>query len=166
MFTRKNFLAACLLAAPLALSGILPAAAATTVKVTLGDMAADADLSQNLGMGMGMHADMGKAPLSIRTDVASVPAGKVIFEVTNTSKELIHEMLIAPVKDASAVLPYDGNEGRIDEESSGDLGEVADLDPGKTGTLTLNLKPGIYLLFCNTPGHYMAGMWTLLTIEG
>ena len=35
------------------------------------------------------------------------------------------------------------------------LGEVSELDPGKSGTLTLTIKPGKYLLVCNVPGHYV-----------
>ena len=27
-----------------------------------------------------------------------------------------------------------------------------------------DLKPGRYMLYCNLPGHYMAGMWTLLEV--
>ena len=45
------------------------------------------------------------------------------------------------------------------------LGEVSELDPGKSGTLTLKLDPGTYMLFCNIPGHYMAGMWTTVTVK-
>jgi len=50
------------------------------------------------------------------------------------------------------------------EEASGYLGEISDLDPLASGALTLTLKPGTYILFCNLPGHYMAGMWTLVTV--
>jgi uncharacterized cupredoxin-like copper-binding protein len=53
----------------------------------------------------------------------------------------------------------------VDEERAGHLGEVSELEPGKTGALRLDLKPGNYLLFCNIPGHFMAGMWTSFTIK-
>ena len=29
---------------------------------------------------------------------------------------------------------------------------------------TLTLKPGKYLLYCNLPGHYIAGMWTVIDV--
>jgi uncharacterized cupredoxin-like copper-binding protein len=74
-------------------------------------------------------------------------------------------MLVSPVKDENTVLPFVENENRVDEEASGDLGEVSELEPGKSGSLTLDLKPGNYILFCNVPGHYMAGMWTALKVE-
>jgi uncharacterized cupredoxin-like copper-binding protein len=74
-------------------------------------------------------------------------------------------MLISPVKDKDTLLPFIENENRVDEEKSGDLGEVSELDPGKSGKLTLTLKPGTYILFCNVPGHYTAGMWATLTVK-
>jgi hypothetical protein len=43
------------------------------------------------------------------------------------------------------------------------LGEIADLAPGKTGKLTVNLKAGTYLLICNQPGHYKDGMTAKVT---
>jgi uncharacterized cupredoxin-like copper-binding protein len=45
------------------------------------------------------------------------------------------------------------------------MGEVSELDPGKSGSLTLTLDAGTYMLFCNLPGHYMAGMWTFVTVK-
>jgi uncharacterized cupredoxin-like copper-binding protein len=143
----------------------IPAFADATVKVELWDKGGEMDMSKNMGLGMGMKGDMGMAIMGIKTDVATVPAGKVTFEVTNMSKEVLHEMLVAPVADENVILPFVENENRADEEKSGDLGEVSELDPGKSGALTLDLKPGIYILFCNVPGHYMAGMWTTIKVE-
>ena len=39
------------------------------------------------------------------------------------------------------------------------------LDPGKFGALSLDLKPFLYALFCNIPGHFMAGMWTTINLN-
>ncbi len=144
---------------------IMPAYADSTIKVSLADKGGMMDLSVNMGMGMGMKGDMSKSIMSIKTDVNTVPAGKVTFEVTNVSKETIHEMLVSPIKDVNASLPYIANEGRLDEEASGDMGEVSELDPGKSGALTLDLKPGMYILYCNVPGHFTSGMWTTITVQ-
>jgi uncharacterized cupredoxin-like copper-binding protein len=141
-----------------------PAFADATVKVELwnkGGMMGGA----NRHFGMGMHANRRMAMMGIEIDKATVPAGKVTFEVRNISKDTIHEMLVAPVKDENATLPYRAGEDRVDEEAAGDLGKVSELDPGKSGSLTLDLKPGVYALFCNIPGHFMAGMWTTLTVK-
>jgi uncharacterized cupredoxin-like copper-binding protein len=54
---------------------------------------------------------------------------------------------------------------RQKEEAAGHLGEVAELDPGAGGSLTLTLPPGKYVLACNLPGHFDSGMWTVLTVQ-
>jgi uncharacterized cupredoxin-like copper-binding protein len=148
------------------------AIAATTITVSLwdkGDHAMDMlDQAKPMGMGM-MHkmmmsGDMKMGPLGISASATEVPAGEVTFAVTNDSKSMIHEMVLSLVKDANAELPYITDEMRVDEDAAGHLGEVAELDPGKSGELTLTLEPGTYLLFCNLPGHYALGMWTLITV--
>jgi uncharacterized cupredoxin-like copper-binding protein len=53
----------------------------------------------------------------------------------------------------------------VDEDAAGHLGEVSELDPGASGTLTIDLKPGKYVLFCNLPAHFMNGMWTEITVQ-
>ncbi len=113
----------------------------------------------------GFHVDLMRSMMGIKIDKTEVPAGKVTFEVKNDAKDLQHEMLVAPVADENVVLPYNATENRVDEEKSGDLGEVSELDPGKGGALTLDLKPGTYVLYCNIPGHFMAGMWTTIIVQ-
>lgn len=139
--------------------------AETVVNVKLLDRGGMMDMSKNMGMGMGMHANMKMAIMSIEADQKSLPAGKVTFQVVNASTETIHEMLVAPVSGLDVTLPFSANENRVDEEASGDLGEVSELEPGKTGALTLDLKPGLYVLYCNIPGHFMAGMWTTIEVK-
>lgn len=143
----------------------VPAAAATSVvKVKLWDKGGQLDLSKSMGMGMGMKADMTKAPMGVDVDKKTVKAGKVTFDATNTSKEMVHELIITPAKTVDETLPYLNNENRIDEEHGAHLGEVSELEPGKSGSLTITMKPGFYVLYCNIPGHYMAGMWTTFTV--
>jgi uncharacterized cupredoxin-like copper-binding protein len=43
---------------------------------------------------------------------------------------------------------------------------IEDMAPGQTGHMTVNLKPGRYMLFCNLPGHYAAGQHTMFTVTG
>jgi uncharacterized cupredoxin-like copper-binding protein len=38
------------------------------------------------------------------------------------------------------------------------------MQPGGHGKLTLRLKPGRYMLFCNVPGHYAGGQHTVFTV--
>lgn len=140
----------------------LPALAETVVNVSLWDKGADMAMPDNLGFAMG--DDTSGATMGVELSQESVPAGAVRFVVTNDSKDTIHEMIISPVPADGSELPYVADEMRVDEDAAGHLGEVAELDPGASGELVLTLKPGKYIAFCNIPGHYMAGMWALLTV--
>ncbi len=146
--------------AGLALALLATAAlAASTVSVELWDKGADVTMPTGL-VYAAPGLDLSQATMGIKTDPASVPAGDVTFNVTNSSKDTIHEMIVMYLADPTKPLPYIDNESRVDEDKAGDKGEVSELDPGKSGSLTVNLQPGKYLLICNVPGHYAAGMWT------
>lgn len=71
---------------------------------------------------------------------------------------------MSQITSTDEVMPYIADENKIDEDAAGHLGEVAELEPGKSGSLGLDMKPGQYLLYCNIPGHYVGGMWTVLTV--
>ena len=94
----------------------------------------------------------------------SVKAGRVTINASNRSKALVHEVIVVRPPANGAPLPYDDNAGRVLEDKIADLGEVSDLPPGKSGSLTVRLKPGNYLLICNQPNHYKAGMSTRLAV--
>jgi len=157
-FKKICFAALFLLSPTMALAG-------STISVKLEDTADGVDMSKNLGLGMGLHGDMTKAVMSIKVANRQAVRGKVTFNVTNYSKTMIHELIVAPVKDENQVMPYDDAAFKVKEEDSTHLGEVSELDPGKSGSLTLDLKPGKYLLYCNVAGHYMDGMWTTIDVK-
>ena len=94
----------------------------------------------------------------------SVPAGKVTFDITNKSNDVEHEFLVAQLSEAPADVPYDESKGVVTEGALKGVKELGDLQPGSSGTMTLNLKTGKYLLFCNMPGHYKDGMYHVLTV--
>ena len=94
----------------------------------------------------------------------SVKAGRVTIHANNQSKGLVHEVIVVVPKTTGGNLPYNGRTGQVIEEQITHLGEVSDLSPGKSASLTLRLEPGDYLLICNQPNHYKAGMWTKLTV--
>ncbi len=162
-----------LIAGSLATMAMTPAFAAktTTVNVSLwdrGDGSMDM-LGQGKPMGMAMMGDMKviDMPMKMMGVTAhsnSVPAGVVTLNVTNNSQDTIHEMIVSPIVDTHTPLPYLPDELRVDEDAATHLGEVSELDPGQSGALTLTLKPGSYILYCNIPGHYVMGMWTVLQV--
>jgi uncharacterized cupredoxin-like copper-binding protein len=150
-------LAACLLASP--------AWAETVMRVTLIDKMADGDLSKPLGLGMGMHADMTRAPMGIAVNPQTASRGMVRIDVTNLASSLVHEVEVARITDENEVLPYDQSRNKVDTEGLEILGSVAEIMPSKSASLILDLAPGRYILFCNVAGHYMAGMWTTIEIQ-
>ena len=119
-----------------------------TVNVTLEDASGGGNLS---GMKMTATPD-------------SVTAGRVTIHAVNKSQALVHEVIVVLPPANGAPLPYDDKEGRVIEKRIKDLGEVSDLPSGKSGSLTVRLVPGNYLLICNQPNHYKAGMRTKLTV--
>ena len=134
------------------------------VKVFLWDMGADSmdtlDKVKGMGMAMSGRPDRAHATMGVTTDLPSMKAGDIKFEVTNTSRDMIHEMIVIPMADGEKEVPYNTDEVRIDEDAAGAIGEVSELDPGASGSVTFRLKPGTYMLVCNLPGHYVLGMWT------
>lgn len=141
------------LLAALALVATLPVlsvqAAENTVQVKLEDASIDGSLQ-------GMHIEL---------DRDTVKAGPVTFRVANRSKALVHEMLVLQTNAAASQLPYDSRKDALIESKLKSLGEVSELQPGKSGELTVNLKPGPYLLACNQPGHWHGGMWAKFTVK-
>ncbi|MCZ8548640.1 plastocyanin/azurin family copper-binding protein [Mesorhizobium qingshengii] len=153
-----------LAAAMLMAGGAGAAQAASTIKVSLWDKGANVEMPTGLAFATpGM--DHAKATMGIKASPSAVKAGEVTFNVKNDSKDTIHEMIVMYMADPTKPLPYVDAENRVDEDKAGDKGEVSELDPGKSGTLTVDLKAGKYLLICNVPGHYGAGMWAEFTVN-
>lgn len=115
--------------------------------------------AQNM-MGPGMMMGM----MAIRTSTATAKAGKVRFEVVNYSTNLLHEMEVVAVEDINGSLPYDYNAGKVTIEKAREKGEVEDLKPNDVKVLEVTLPAGTYLLVCNLPGHYAAGMVAPFTV--
>lgn len=103
--------------------------------------------------------------MAMTIDPSTVRAGRVTLQAVNESKELVHEVLVVPAPRSGTQLLYDTEHDRVVERRAHPLGEIADLKPSMTGKLTLTLKPGTYLLLCNQPGHYKAGMSTALIVD-
>jgi len=100
---------------------------------------------------------------SIAASPASVAAGEVAFSATNGGT-VAHEVVVLKTDKAAKSLPTK-SDGTVDEEALNSVGEVNDLEPGKAGAATFRLAAGKYLLVCNLPGHYAAGMVTAFTVS-
>ena len=139
-------------------------AAGSVVNVSLWDKGAETAMATDLGF-PATGKDLSKVTMGIAVSQDTMKAGEITFEVLNSSADTIHEMIFTRLRDLTMLFPYIGNENKVDEDRMPDiLGEVSEIDPGKSAALRLDLKPGNYLLFCNIPGHFVAGMWTIFTV--
>jgi uncharacterized cupredoxin-like copper-binding protein len=94
---------------------------------------------------------------------SKLQAGTYTFQVHNHGPTF-HELIIAPTTTGSLPLRKDGL--TVDEEAF-ERDEPGALEPAASGAvrdLTVTLKPGRYVLFCNMEGHYMAGMHAELDV--
>ena len=98
---------------------------------------------------------------SVKPSARRVRAGTVKLTATNSGKTA-HELVVLRTDKPAARLAKPGAR-RAPE--AGNVGEVGDLAAAKRGTTVLRLKPGHYVLICNLPGHWAAGMRADLTVE-
>jgi len=102
---------------------------------------------------------------AIQLSRSTASAGKVTFTITNnTTSGERHEFVVVQTDLATDQLPRNA-EGIVDEEKLTSFGEQGDIEPGKTVDLTVDLRPGRYLMICNLPGHYDAGMYTEFNVS-
>lgn len=120
--------------------------------------------AQTLGIKLqDSSTDPSLAHMRMVVDHDSLKPGRVTIQATNESKGLVHEVIV--VRDSGGKeLPYDAKKSLVIEKRIQRLGEISDLAPGKSGKLTLDLKPGKYLLICNQPGHFKDGMSAKVTV--
>lgn len=86
--------------------------------------------------------------------VASVRAGKVTFVARNLG-QLDHNLVVLRTNLAPGKLPTVGARAK----EIGRVGKTPVFSPGQARRLALTLKAGKYVLICNVPGHYKAGMF-------
>jgi len=95
----------------------------------------------------------------------TIKAGTVNLETANFGT-IQHELLVFKSDLPPSAYPVDKN-GHIVEDGPG-ITLVSDgdnIDPGKTQTRTVDLtQPGSYLFVCNIPGHFKAGMYSVVTV--
>lgn len=115
-------------------------------------------------MSPGNWSGMMGGMMSIRIDKPSIKTGSVTFDIINWSRSVLHEVLIVPVDNQSAPLPYDYGQALVPEEQVKVLVDTGGLNPNASKSVEVKLAPGAYLVICNLPGHYAAGMATPLNV--
>jgi uncharacterized cupredoxin-like copper-binding protein len=129
---------------------VLPAVAAA-IAVAIGVPLALASFS-------GTSVGITEKEFKMTPSVKSVKAGSVTFRIKNRGA-LDHTFAIVKTSLAVGKLPV-----KSDRVSLKPIKDVGPFKPGKGGTLTLNLKPGKYVLYCNIKGHYSAGQRVAFTV--
>jgi len=92
--------------------------------------------------------------------------GKGAYRTPNTPDT--HEFVVLKTNLPPGKLPLKAGSvpGYGDKEAVevGRVAELQELEPGQTRTLTLNLKPGKYVLLCNIHGHYQLGSYAAFRV--
>ena len=107
------------------------------------------------GLGAKTVVRVTEKEFTIRAVPASAKPGRVTFVVKNAGK-LEHELVVVKTKLAPGKLPIKGTKA----SEAGRVGKIPPFKAGATKQLSLDLKAGKYVLFCNVSGHYKLGQRT------
>lgn len=109
----------------------------------------------------------------ITLSATTLKAGSITFNIKNDGDKE-HEFVVRKTDLTSDKLPLNAD-GEVSESATelteaGDPSEVAEIKSGSSDrSLTLNLQPGHYVVFCNLHVddllHYQKGMHTDFTVE-
>ena len=101
----------------------------------------------------------------IALDSSTAAPGTVQFAIDNNGPST-HEFVVVRTDLTDDKLPVEGDEVNEEDPSLLHVDEQEDIASGTTATLSVDLQPGHYVLFCNVTGHYQAGMHTTLEVTG
>jgi uncharacterized cupredoxin-like copper-binding protein len=95
----------------------------------------------------------------------TIKAGTVNLETANFGT-IQHELLVFKSDLPASAYPVDSKGNIIEDDPSITLvSDGANLDPGTTQARTVDLtQSGTYLFVCNIPGHFKAGMFSVVTV--
>jgi len=150
--------------------GTLGLAAAVVLSVVASACGGDSTMSGTTpppatsgGTGGGGNIGATEKDFSITLDNSQASTGAITFSIQNVGPS-VHEFVVFQTDLAPDKLPVDS--GAVDEEGTGvtHVDEVEDIAVGATESLTLTLEAGNYVVICNIPGHYLAGMHAALTV--
>lgn len=123
-----------------------------------------------IALGMTSHAGWAQQTVkvmllsnSIQLETHNVKAGRVKLDVKNAAdNNMKHELVVLKTDLADDALPV--SKGLVLEHKLRKIGEIEDISPGTSKHGAFKLTPGHYVLICNKPGHYEAGMHTVLAV--
>ena len=102
---------------------------------------------------------------SISADKTTFAPGAVTFNVKNDGTTA-HQFVVLKTDIAEDKLPTAGGTADVAAPGVTKVNGIDNIDAGKSATLTIdNLAAGTYVLICNLPAHYTAGMHTTIHIQ-
>jgi uncharacterized cupredoxin-like copper-binding protein len=119
--------------------------------------------SQQTSVVAGRHVTVTMGDFFFKPQNVTVPAGKVVITTPNTGSAE-HELVLLRTNTDPAKLKSE-KDGEAEEDAYSSPGEIADVEAGTTKHATFHLKPGNYVMICNVPGHYKAGMYGRLIVK-
>ena len=107
----------------------------------------------------GSRIDVTMHDFGIKLSRHLVSAGKVVLHVTNNGPST-HEINVdlTPYRAGEIPLKRDGLTAAEDAKGLKRIDSIEQVNLHHTGDLTLDLRPGRYVLWCNLEGHYLGGM--------
>ena len=117
------------------------------------------------GLSLATKVQITEKDFSISADNSSPPHGTISFDIKNDGATQ-HQFVVLKTDIPEGQLPM--SNGTVNETASGitKIAELVAIDPGQSKTLSTNaLASGTYVLICNNPAHYQAGMHTTLHVQ-
>lgn len=122
----------------------------------------------------GSEVDVSLFEWNVEPTPTSVDAGEVTFTATNDGGEA-HEMVVV-----KGIAPEDlplNDDGSVNEDAlpaDAFMGEVEEIEPGDSDSVSFDLDAGEYTIFCNivetdngeTESHFDQGMVSTITVNG
>ena len=100
--------------------------------------------------------------LKLTANPVQAPAGNVTFHAVDKG-QIQHELKVVKTDLAPEALPVAN--GTVDEKQVNVVAKTAVLSGGKSQDISANLQAGKYVLICNVPAHYGAGMHAAFTVQ-
>jgi uncharacterized cupredoxin-like copper-binding protein len=99
----------------------------------------------------------------IQPSQPTVEDGLVTLRVRNEGPTT-HEFVLIRSQLPADELPIAADGLSVDEDRVVPLGELTEVEAGASGSLTLALTHGRFVLFCNLEGHYLTGMYASIEV--